>query len=448
MPNICSSLDSISVAILPSQKSFTDRGILDYTDGNDLSRNPDLSIKFRGFNKYGIAFRGIINNLDVVKMQLNNNLTNVAEIINAAVDRWGVNVNQYLTGDFVILFRHKNRLIATSSSQSTYSLYYRRTKELKISFDINDVIDEDGIVLNENLVYKEHLLGPILQRETFLANVSILLPGETIVWRLIDGFETILNKRLNEKAFNLASVNAPNIKPISSKHKYGSLQLFKNIPQLATYLKEPVFDSSLVEFDLMLAQESSEIICIDESWLYKRNYQYFDLDSALKFWGKLISHRLKKQKSEITAFYASIRLEYQKQFNAEQTDFSFEQWFDYQYVLPRWLRALQRIANKHHKHLWVNEDALRKVMQTSAQVSNMRGAGFKISDESSFNVFDATQRLMYSGAKLTRKLFRVIPPLTAGLIKKTADYPSKVEQICMQLITLDYLLRFYSYQND
>lgn len=77
---------------------------------------------------------------------------------------------------------------------------------------------------------------------------------------------------------------------------------------------------------------------------------------------------------------------------------------------------------------------------SSGKYKSLQGY-FQLEDDSLVNIYDAMQRLMMHGYKpVTKSLFKVVPPISAKLIKQT-DQRQKVEAFCMKSLTLDHLSR-------
>jgi len=66
---------------------------------------------------------------------------------------------------------------------------------------------------------------------------------------------------------------------------------------------------------------------------------------------------------------------------------------------------------------------------------------FKLDDDSLVNLYDAMQRLMMHGYQpVTKTLFKIVPPITAKLIKQH-KHGQRVQAFCMKSLTLDHLSR-------
>lgn len=443
-PKLYSNLNEVKLKICSSETNF-----LSHKESlKNEKRSCHLNIFSRGFDSNNIGFRGVIYNLGELEKQINNKSSNESDVLKAAFEIWGSELNQHLRGDYVILFLVDKILTVVSSSQSSYSLFYRHDNGIKLSFDLEDFIEDEGIILDKDAVDRDCFCGVGLQKTTYLNNVYQILPSEIMEWRLDRSVELVKNHTTNKFSFGTDSFLVRDIKPLPEQ-SYNNISLFKNIPKLTAYLKEPLYCTSLIEFDLLLAQQKSKFVCLDQTWLRKRETSNLELRKVMKICGGLIGFQSRTRKKNIKAFRKYLELEFQHQTQQKLTNLDFDKWLDYKFILPRWIRTLQRIASRHNKHLLVPEGLIYdEIKYPIVKSKRPNDSVFSVVDGSVFNIFDATQRLMYDGESLTKKLFRVIPPVTASLIRHAEKYPRKVERICLQLLTLDYLLRFFSYQKD
>lgn len=443
-PKYYSNLNEVKLKVCLSDTRFSD-----FHGNVDNERKPcHLNVFSRGFDSNNIGFRGVIYNLGELEKQFSKNYSDESDVLKAAFEIWGSELNQHLIGDYVILFLSEKSLTVVSSSQSSYSLFYKHENGIKLSFDLEDFIEDEGVILDKDTIDRDCFCGVALQKNTYLDNTHQILPGESMVWRLEGNIELVENNKTNKFLFGTDSFLMKDIKPLSAQG-FSSFSLFKNIPELTAYLKEPLYCTSLIEFDLLLAQQKSKFISIDQTWLRKREQSNLGIKKVLKMYGGLIGFQSRKRKKNIRAFRKYLELEFQQQTQQKLTNLDFEKWFDYKFILPRWIRTLQRIASRHNKHLLVPEGLIYgEVKYPIVKNKRTNNPAFNVADVSISNIFDATQRLMYNGERLTKKLFKVIPPVTASLIKQAEKHPRKVEGICLQLLTLDYLIRFFSYQKD
>lgn len=135
---------------------------------------------------------------------------------------------------------------------------------------------------------------------------------------------------------------------------------------------------------------------------------------------------------------------------------SFDTWLDLSVRLPNvWHQErlmAQGLGKKIH-FTCLDAGLIRHSLAQSGQMSahpklvseqiqsGIKPAYFALDDDSLQNLFDAMQRLMMHGYQpVTHALFKIVPPLTASLIKQQAQR-QKVEVFCMQSLTLDHLSR-------
>lgn len=153
--------------------------------------------------------------------------------------------------------------------------------------------------------------------------------------------------------------------------------------------------------------------------------------------------------------YQTQMLAFQGQHNFKPPSFSL--WLDLTLTLPnRWQqeRLVAEHLGKKVKFRCLTSDVIPHVLQQNKsvlekamkQVKGPAGAPdirsyFCHGDDSLVNLYDAMQRLMLHGYRpVTHGLFKIVPPISAKLIKQQAQR-QKVDAFCMQSLTLDHLSR-------
>lgn len=420
-----------------------------------------LEVK-QGLNVDDIYFRGVITNQRDIIEQLK--LTNVDhnELLKAAISKWGNSFNQYVIGDYVLLWLNAGQVTMTSSACSTHTLFWLQEDCLKISSQLSD-ITRKNILLDEVGMLQRLVFGFEFGNKTHLAKVKKLLPGETLCWS-VEKTVTLEYQNQLERVMQIKQVNsyalplefADKVDPSEVNGAIEKNHLFSSMPQIAYRLGEPLLDATLVEFSWYLSRLSkstaSHYIHLDDYWL--RGRTRINIQSILndRCWTAAVAKRLKKNTSKLKLIEKQLKDEYEnaelsKRITTAPDSLSFAQWFDLNYAMPAYCQILQRVALLHGKTLVFpsfNPQVARELILNN---SHEKEEGyFCLSDPGIYNVYDAAQRLFYSGAGITKKIFSTAPISLVQLIKQFSIQPQRTEQSCIQLITFDYLAKFNAYQ--
>ena len=403
-----------------------------------------------GLHTHNLFFKGAIFEQDKALRLLELTPSCFEELLWAAIERWGKKLNQYLIGDYVLVWQAEETVSMSSSARTSHSMYWRQDEGLVISSKLSQLIN-DKLKLNETQLHRQLSIGPMLSEETIFDNVLQLIPGETLVWCLKTNGKNIYRKiiDLSEQNKITESIDVSKETPseLNEKFKICNNQIFSSMPQLAYQLSEPLIDASLIEFSSYLkglsAEKKSQGVVLSERWL-KGRYQINDkLFNALNPSKKLFSKRLKCQCRQLKKLFGKLR----KCFNNEEVnnkgELDFYQWFELNYTIPAWCQCLQRVASLHGVIL-INEFQNYQKAKSFLIAENKveQKSTFNLDDPSVYNVFDAMQRLFYNGENATSALFRLAPINTSRLLKQSDCMPRIIEQNCIQLLTLDYLTKF------
>lgn len=420
----------------------------------------DEKSTFQGTDGQPFFFSGVVNNLQELFEDSKN--TTQSELLFRAISCWDVNVNQHLQGDYILAWTQDENIIITSSARSSHSLYWTESNGLSIATDLVSLIKLTEHNINESMFLSRLVFGLILNSNTSFEHIQQLLPGETIKWQLKPNLQLLQRELMSAseqrrmtqelsypegiflKSGGYSEIDTSKTK--SSKtgsKKIESSKIFQQIPQLATRLGVPIVDASLVEFSERLIESDTKYILLDDCWLMAR-YQVDVNELAKSYrWCPILKQRLAKHRYLLGTNLKELKLEFKNENDELKHELSFSQWFDLSYVLPAWYRLLQNIAILYGKTLicpQVNY-VVAKQLVTQSRIDDLSGY-FKLTDISICNVFDAMQRLLYDGESITKTLFNVAPPVTAKLVRKIKSAPRRTEQICIQLLTFNYLSRF------
>ncbi len=385
---------------------------------------------------------GYLTNEAALREQLNVSGDSLNVLLDAAFKLWDKQVNQHLLGDYVIVYKTNQKLLITSSARASYTLYYQMDRGLVLSSDLTRM----SKVVSEPQFMRNMVLGPLADNQTPFEGVSRLQGGETRLWQISGNVELTHQALLsNEQQSALAQqVRLPEAMPLIAPALADTklTDLFNRLPQLAHQLGQPISDAGLAHFDQLLSATDAQMILLDSQWLNARNRIGEQRFEQSHHWCKSVfKRRLSKSTAQLKATQKTLATAY-KASSANQSQ-SFNQWLDFNYVLPAWCQLLQDIARLHGKVL-VNPflqpaKALNLVMQVKAQPPQ---GYFSLEQASINNVLDAMQRLFYMGEKNTNTLFKLDPVTTRSVLKQHQNKPRQVEQLCIKLLTFDYLSRF------
>ncbi|NQZ08020.1 MAG: hypothetical protein HRT35_12740 [Algicola sp.] len=420
---------------------------------NESNINKSNTGQAQGINRCHLL--GYVSNELSVCEQLKINFDNVKNdpqaVLQAAVKRWGHHVNQFLVGDYVLVWQAEEHLLITSSARASFTVYYQKDDAFALSSDLNTL----GKTLSESQLLQNLTLGPLTTQRTCFNNVCQLQPGETLVWKTDDAAQLTHQVQLAHQA-QLPKTQQVELAQLVQTPEATTLErqdvdlgeLVNHLPQLAYRLGEPVTDAILAHFDQEIGACVENTVVLDAKWLAARKKHGAQPFKQNYNWCKgLLNNQLSRHKKQLKKYHDALRSEHAAA-QVEQSQ-TFEQWIDFNYVLPAWCQLLQRIARLHGKTLVnpfiVPEQAMALVKQGEQQDDQPQGY-FSLQQDSINNVFDAMQRLFHIGEPDTLTLFNLNPHATAKLVSQHASQknanPRRIEQLCIVLLTFDYLARF------
>lgn len=366
------------------------------------------------------------------------------DVLNAAVKRWGIKVNQYLVGDYVLVWFEDNKLLVTSAARASLSLFWQQQEGFSLATHLTQF--DKPRQLNQAKLLQQLVLGPLCDSQSCFDGIHQLQPGETLLWLLFDNAKkkALLLKQeqlpLPQQLELTQQVVLPKSTTVVANSDINRHQLFNALPPLAHQLGEPVADAVLAEFAAAIAECKEEQIMLDSSWLEGRSTLGEAAFADSHRWcKKIVKRQLLKNTSKVQERQNTLKAA----FVLEQNPLDFSQWLDLHYVLPAWCQLLQRIAQQYGKTLinpFIRPERAKALPRTK---QNRAATGyFDLLQVSICNVYDAMQRLMRNGDALTHQLFYLVPPATAKFIQQSRYRPRYIEQVCIQLLTLDYLVKF------
>ena len=423
-------------------------------------------ILYHGGDESDIYFRGYVSNRESLVNQLDvEEGISRNELLRAAIIRWGIDFNQHVHGDYVFCWLDSDKcLYFFASARSSHTLFYQLAKEQNglYRFWITDCLATLN-TLNENVLSKDELSLQLLfgvsnESNTMFEGLQQLLPGETQVWGLgevpgqVCQRQLTLAEQLTLSGADLAGhydleVEACQLE--SATEELTSLDKFNRLPKLSWAIGQPIDDAQLIDFSNALFSCEEEIIAVGPAWLSgRRMIDVQGLSKAGKWYGKLLHKSLKPVQKQLSSIQQRLITEYEEDKSSlpAVNELTLNQWFDLKYSLPAWCRVLQRLAASSEKMLVFcclqQEKGLELVKQKP-----VFSPTFTLDDPSVCNIFDSMQRLMENGyQQVTKQILVPNPATTSVIVKHLPEFPQRVEQVCIQLITLDYLSRFNQWQ--
>ncbi|WDE09098.1 hypothetical protein SG34_030480 [Thalassomonas viridans] len=387
---------------------------------------------------------GYLSNERQLYQQLNIENGDQQALLNAAVSHWGREANRHLFGDYLLIWLTDEQLMVTSSARASFTLFYTRDKDqLALATDLKLLTEMVQAGLNQSYLLQLLALGQLAAKDTSFEQISRLQAGETLIWQLEKEIALTHESRLSDteqlelvQLFALPPGEALAPRTVDDVNETG---LFNQLPSLAYRLGEPVVDAALAHFDSLVHASSSDTLVLDISWLNARNTVAEQANN--KIWCKSILKRpLLAQRKVLQQCQQQLASAFKAAQDEHSEFLTFSQWLDLHYVIPAWCQLLQRICRLHGKTLinpYMQPGHLMPVVKQAVKPSS---AYFSLQQISLANVYDAMQRLFYTGEAGTRELFDLNPMDTAGLLRKTER--RRVEQLAVLVLTLDYLVRF------
>ncbi len=299
---------------------------------------------------------------------------------------------------------------------------------------------------------------------------------------------------LSEKSLSAGSVDDNALKQL----KDTGFDAFMALPSLSRILNEPVTQvSQLTLVETLLNQEGESYVSASgmsvlglvtqgqgvtpacSTGLLNQRWDKTALDEnkTLKtLYKRIFKSNMRQAFKAQRQVQLKLRQEYQSQMlsfkSLDQTALasakcelpSFETWLQLSVCLPNVWRQERLIAESLGKTIYFScldasliRHSLGQIGQTKvssglacAQLGQTQTQAFKtdspanyfkLDDDSLVNLYDAMQRLMMHGYQpVTKTLFKIVPPITAKLIKQH-KHGQRVQAFCMKSLTLDHLSR-------
>ncbi|PAJ74538.1 hypothetical protein CJF42_09965 [Pseudoalteromonas sp. NBT06-2] len=403
------------------------------------------------------SFNGQITNRNNVTSQLKlpENVSDF-ELIQSAYLKWQLALNLYLAGDYVIVLplEKNQQVFLCLSAFSSHQLFYKNdATTLSISKTLSDFSHQakvDPFAVSQ-LLHWRNICSP----NTLFKDVFALNNGQSAIWQHESNPELISQKQLTlSQKLNAAQSETP-------EHKVGNItnnelsffNIFNQLPQLSQLMTQPVSALWQIEF-LLLVQISHDhqLICD-----HKPQLELVQNKSKNSFNHNIFRRRLNTQNSPLTKLKKYLFKQYKLEIasGAFESTPNFEVWMYLTFELPNKWAQQRLIAQTYNKDIQFNYCDSNKLKQLLIEQSNPtkttqpHSQFFSFNDESIVNIFDAMQRLMHHGFDpVTNKLFHIVPPISAKLLKKHNKNPTQVEEFCCLSLTLDHLARHANWSVD
>ncbi|MBU2968654.1 hypothetical protein KO527_04710 [Pseudoalteromonas sp. C2R02] len=406
-------------------------------------------------NLHEFSFYGQITNRNHVINQLD--LAEDAsdfELISAAYLKWQLSINVYLAGDYAIVLplKEKKQVFICLSAFSSHQLFYKiNSKALKMSIQLSDFSQQAKVCpfAVTQLLHWRYISSP----NTLFKDVYSLNNGQSIIWQLETEPEKISQKQLTLSQKLNAAPNAiqANSSGNISNDELSFFNIFNQLPHLSQIITHPVSALWQIEF-LLLVQISHErqLVCD-----HRPRLNQVEQKSKYTLNTNIFRNRLNEQNSSLNKFKKQLLAQYKAEIACESDEnkTSFATWTYLSFELPnKWAqqRLIAKAYNKDIQFNYCNSNKLKQLLSENISSTQPQTSQFfSFNDESIINIFDAMQRLMHYGfAPVTNKLFHIVPPISAKLLKKHKKNPIQVEEFCCLSLTLDHLARYADWSVD
>ncbi|SFC32169.1 hypothetical protein [Pseudoalteromonas denitrificans] len=398
--------------------------------------------------KFIFKFNGYVSNRDAVikELDLDKN-TSLYDLILAAFNKWSLDLNVHLLGDFALILPLNKQLFVCTSAFSSHTIFYQHTAH---KFEIYDNTKQFTDHKISAFSIKQLLeWGYILSPNTLFENIFTLNNGQSQLWQLIPDIKQVASKQLTLAHKLHYSEGVTNSTVISNTENNLTSNVFNLLPKLSHILHQPVSANWQIGFLLNMQKSDSHNINIDVN--IDPDFHHDIRVKPERFSQKIYRPHLKKQSLN------DVKKHIFQLYQQEMQDWivtevpSFNTWLALSFKLPSKWNQQRLIAQAMGKNItFIYPDAtlfnkplnIKPPQNKDDHKSEKPVSFFNFEDESIVNIFDAMQRLMHHGFKpVTHKLFHIVPPISAKLIKQHSTHAKQVEKFCYLSLTLDHLAR-------
>mgnify|MGYP000598240643 CR=1 FL=1 len=414
-------------------------------------QQPNSQQELQGLKNGQCYIQGYLSNAQQLSTELKIDSGDEQALLNAAVRQWGSELNRRLCGDYLLIYLSDEQLLLTSSARSSFTAFYsiegqpnEKQPGLTLATELKQLTDLTQTSLKSSHLLELLAFGPLAGSNTCFEQISQLQAGETLIWQLQQEISLSHQSRLTDaEQLEIARRNKIPAGEVLAPREMDDLdltKLFNQLPSLAHRLGEPVANAALAHFDSQVKAAGSDTLILDISWLNARNTPAEEGKKNL--WCKSIlkpallaqRQKLQQRRQELVSVFKSAQ-------DPHSEFLTFGQWLDLHYLIPAWCQLLQRICQLHGKTLINPFMQPEQLLPLVKKAQPSLPAYFSLQQISLANIYDAMQRLFYTGESGTRDLFDLNPLSTARLLRKTER--RRMESLAVQVLTLDYLLRFH-----
>lgn len=400
-----------------------------------------------------LFFRGdIANRSDLCKALSLDNDVDITQLLTVAIETYSEDIPDYVFGDYCLVWwNNAQQVTAVRSYNSSYSLYVCQKNQSFMLGDSLTVMAElhTDRVTSQGVLQSLMLAGQI-QGHTIYEGIRQILPGEVCNWSL-SSTPTLLSERIihfppqdmSYVAVNQVACVVPLVLDDDETRSAWAIDAFQALPSVINILGEAPVSAHLPWLYLALQDIEEDVVTLDGAWF--SDLALIDTRQVVdwaRFYGSILRRKITQPSRRVVKSIETLRQAFEvHQSKVTALTGSFDEWFTQYQVLPLFTQQMQRIANALGKRI-VFSSALEL-----PQKNKTSPVLFALEDAGACNVYEAMQRIFYSGDKVVMsKLFKLDPYSSSRVVLKLGDDGVAVERFCIQLISLDYLSRFNSWQ--
>lgn len=420
--------------------------------------NTDSGLVVLGETASEIFFRGVISNRTELCDTLSLELTaDTYLILASAIEAYGEDLPDYVSGDYCLVWwNNAQQVTAVRSYGSTFSLYVCQQNQSFMLGDSLSVMSE----LHTDKVEAEGILQSLmlagqLQGKTLFQGIQHILPGQVCHWSLANNPQLLSDKIVHFPLQTLKKdepteqriVAPPTLDDVETRSAWAS-DSFQALPSVINILGEAPVSAFMPWLYLVLQEIDEDVVALDDRWF--ADLSVIDTRQRVD-WQRFYVPTLRRKLVQPTRQVVTSIEELRKAFEVHQAKVttlicSFDEWFTRHFVLPLFKQQMQRIAGALGKRIDFSNEVGCSPEQ-KAPVRTTSPVLFTLEDAGACNVYEAMQRIFYSGNKVVMsKLFKLDPYSSSRVVLKLDEDGVAVERFCIQLISLDYLARFNRWQ--
>lgn len=406
-----------------------------------------------------LYFRGHIDNVEQLAEQLSlDPEANLHLILAAAIESYGEDLPDYAFGDYSLVWWNNAQYVtAVRSYHSSYSLYvcqqsasFMLADSLTVMSELHtDKVEATGVL--QSLM----LLGQ-LQGRTLYQGIRQILPGEVCQWSLSGKPNALAERVINFPSEDFAASSAtparkvaqPPLDDVESRSAWAT-DSFQALPSVINILGEAPVSACMSWLYLVLQDIEEDVLVLDNAWF--SDIHLVDTRQLIdwsRFYGAILRRKLMQPTRGVIKHIDELRKAFEvHQAKVPALSGSFDEWFTREQVFSVFKQQMQRIASTFGKRIVFPTDIRFLTEKQALESQQNTPVLFHLEDAGACNVYEAMQRIFYSGNKpVMSKLFKLDPYSSSRVVVKLPEDGVAVERFCIQLISLDYLARFNRWQ--